>query len=550
MNYQTQKWEVPEETARIAKAAFPKGAPFIKMRDEMGVIYKNSEFKELFSHRGKRGEAPGNLALVLIMQYAEGLTDEQAAEAVRGRIDWKYGLGLELTDKGFDTSVLSRFRKRLLEKGEEMKLLDHMLKQFVERGWVDYDEQRTDATHVLAAVRRLNRLEVVGETMRAALSALAIVVPQRVKEQITPEWFERYGARFEAYRLPQKEAEIEQMRLQIGQDGYQLLTAIYEQQPEENEIELKWIPAVQILRQVWVQQYYLGDTEVAWREAANIAPASKLIESPYDAQARYSRKRETKWVGYKVHITETCQPKTPHLITHVITTTATEPDAKVVEELHVALEHKEMLPQTHYVDTGYVNATNLSRTKQKKIDLFGPTPPDTSWQKKEGKGFALSQFIIDWEQKVALCPQGEQSHVWSESHDSSDNKVIHIQFKKQLCQTCPTHSQCTTAQTTGRTLKLRDRDAHTALQLARQRQEEVAFKKQYRRRAGVEGSISQGVRSFHLRSCRYIGLPKTHLQHILIAAAMNMTRIVCWLRGDRHARTRITPFSALALNFT
>lgn len=547
MKYHNQSWHIPEETARIAKAAFPKRSPFMVMRDEIGILYENSEFSDLFSHQGQPAESPGNLAMVMIMQYAEGLTDKQAVQSVRGRIDWKYALGLCLDDPGFDQSVLVRFRKRLMKEEQEMKLLEHMLALFMQRGWLKTSEQRTDSTHVVAAIRQLNRLEIVGETMRMALSELAVVAPVWLKERITADWFDLYGPRFEEYRLPEQETEREQLQMRIGQDGVTLLQAVYE--TEAVERGLSELPAVMVLRQVWVQQYYQSEEGLTWRVAKEIPPAEKLIQSPYDVEARYSQKRTTKWTGYKVHLTETCSPKTPHIITHVVTTISTTPDVKVTAEIHGALAKKEMLPKTHYVDTGYVDADNLVQAQQQQIDLLGPTPANTSWQGRDPDAYDVSQFAIDWEHRQAICPQGEESQTWSVSHNAYGHKVIHIRFKKQACASCPSRSRCTTAQT-GRSLKIQPREQHAALQLARQRQEMEAFKEQYRRRAGVEGVISQGVRSFHLRTCRYIGLAKTHLQQILIASAINMTRIVCWLQGDKQARTRITPFAALAFNFT
>lgn len=547
MKYHNQSWSIPEETARIAKTAFPKRSPFMVMRDEIGIVYENSEFRDLFSHKGQPAEAPGNLAMVMIMQYAEGLTDKQAVQAVRGRIDWKYALGLSLDDPGFDESVLVRFRKRLIKGGQEMKLLEHMLALFMQRGWLKTSEQRTDSTHVVAAIRKLNRLEIVGETMRMVLSELAIAAPVWLKERITADWFDLYGPRFEEYRLPEQETEREQLQIRIGQDGVTLLQAVYE--PEAVERGLSELPAVMVLRQVWVQQYYQSEGGLTWRAAKEIPPVEKLIQSPYDVEARYGHKRTTKWTGYKVHLTETCSPKTPHIITHVVTTASTTPDVKVTSEIHDALTEKEMLPKTHYVDAGYVDADNLVQAQQQQIDLLGPALANTSWQGRDPDAYDVSQFAIDWEQHKLICPQGEESQTWSASHNAYGHKVIHIRFKKQSCGPCPSRSRCTTAKT-GRSLKIQPREQHTALQLARQRQEMEAFKEQYRRRAGVEGVISQGVRSFHLRACRYIGLAKTHLQHILIAGAINMTRIVCWLQGDKQARTRITPFAALAFNFT
>ncbi len=151
---------VPEQTARIARAALPKGNVLIEMRDELGAIYEDEAFAHLFPSRRKPGEAPWRLALVTVFQFAQNLSDRQAADAVRGRIDWKYALSLELDDPGFDHTVLSEFRTRLLEGGSGRLLLDTLLARFRENGLLKArGRQRTDSTHVLARVRALNRLD-------------------------------------------------------------------------------------------------------------------------------------------------------------------------------------------------------------------------------------------------------------------------------------------------------------------------------------------------------------------------------------------------------
>jgi len=155
---------VPAETARIAKLAFPKGNRYLTLRDEIGTLYTDQDFTDLFSGYGQTAIAPWRLALICILQFIEDLADRQAAEAVRSRMDWKYALGLELSDPGFDFSVLSEFRARLIERQAEQKLLDKMLAQFKAQGWLkDRGKQRTDSTHVLAATRFLNRLELIGK---------------------------------------------------------------------------------------------------------------------------------------------------------------------------------------------------------------------------------------------------------------------------------------------------------------------------------------------------------------------------------------------------
>jgi transposase len=180
---------VPEDTARVARAAFPKGNPYLTLRDQLGVIFQDEDFTALFPGCGQPSLPPWRLALVTILQFRETLADRQAAETVRARIDWKYLLGLELTDPGFDFSVLSEFRDRLLAGHTEALLLEKLLEQCCARGLLKArGQQRTDATHVLAAIRVLNRLELVAETLRAALNGLATVVPDWLQAIAPVAW--------------------------------------------------------------------------------------------------------------------------------------------------------------------------------------------------------------------------------------------------------------------------------------------------------------------------------------------------------------------------
>jgi transposase len=170
-------------------------------------LYQDEQFAALYPVEGQPAYAPWRLAVVTVLQYTENLTDRQAANAVRERIDWKYSLGLELSDAGFDYSLLSAFRTRLVEQQAETLLLDRLLEVCKQRGWLkEGGKQRTDSTHVLARVRSLSNLECVGETLRAALDDLASLAPDWLVKQVSPDWFERYSHRVENYRLrhPQK----------------------------------------------------------------------------------------------------------------------------------------------------------------------------------------------------------------------------------------------------------------------------------------------------------------------------------------------------------
>src|SRR5262245_51074502 len=175
---------VPALTAQIARAAFPHGNPYLRVIDRLGPIFTDAQFADLYSKEGQPAEAPWRLALVAIFQFAEGLADRQAANAVRGRIDWKYALRLPLDDPGFDASVLCEFRGRLLAGNTERRLFDTLLAQLKAHGFVKaHGRQRTDSTHVLAAIHVLNRLECVGETLRQALNMLAVVAPAWLQDR-------------------------------------------------------------------------------------------------------------------------------------------------------------------------------------------------------------------------------------------------------------------------------------------------------------------------------------------------------------------------------
>jgi len=543
-----QSAEIPEMTRLVAKAVFPNGNIFLTLRDELGVIFQDEEFAELYSNTGQPAESPAMLAMATIMQYVENLTDRQTADAVRSRIDWKYALGLELSDPGFHYSILSEFRQRLIEGGQTRVLLEKMLARCQEKGLLDGKiKQRTDSTHVLAAIRSMSLVELVGETMRHLLDELAVVAPEWLQKQIQSEWVKRYGRRFDHYRLPKNKDKRHDLAVQIGQDGFALLQAIYGGEAPKEVIEL---PMVEILRQIWVQQFYYCDGEVHWRTKKQYGqpPAGQMIASFRDLEAKYCVKRSTEWTGYKVHLTETCQEGHPHLITQVETTPATVHDVKVTEKIQDDLQDRGLLPEIQLVDEGYMEVDLLVSSQERGVDLLGPVPSSKSWQDREEGAFDHTQFRIDWEKMVAACPRGKTSAHWSERKTWRGTPNVTITFSKDDCLPCPLRPKCTRAKNVGRTLTIYPQEKYEALLKARKRQSTETFKEMYGQRAGIEGTISQGVRSYGMRQSRYLGLAKTHLQHVATAAAINMNRIFTWLSGERPKTTPVSHFLQLALS--
>jgi transposase len=521
---------VPAGTAQVAGAAFPKRCLAIRIRDALGELFEDTQFAGLFAVRGRPAVSPARLALVLVLQFVEGLSDRQAADAVRGRIDWKYALGLELTDTGFDASVLSEFRARLVDGDAAQQLLERMLERLRVQGLlVQGGRQRTDATCVVAAVRELNRLELVVETLRAALEALAAAAPSWLLAMVPEDWYQRYGQRASDYRLPQATAARAALAVMVGADGFALLDAVH---ATDAPVWLRQVPSVQTLRVVWIQQYYRDRNGLRRRGKGEMPPAALAIDSPYDPDARYGIKRSVGWRGYKAHFTETCEPDRPHLIVHVATTVATTADIDTMPARHADLADLALLPDEHLVDASYVSVDGvLDARAVHGVELVGPLPPDSGWQARDEGGFDLSRFDIDWDNQQVTCPNGKIARNWRQGTSRHGLPIVQATFRTSDCTPCPDRARCTRAPVNPRHLTFRPRPQFEAQRQLRAEQATDAWRDRYAHRSGIEGTIAQASRRSDLHHARYRGLPKTHLQHVLTALALNLVRVDVWLTG-------------------
>ncbi len=391
MSMLPQPWpEVPADTARVARRAFRKGTLAMRAREELGSWYDDEAFAAAYGVRGKPGISPAQLAMVTVLQFTENLTDRQAADAVRGRLDWKYCLGLALEDEGFDFSVLSEFRARLVAGSLQVKVLDLLLDRLKELGLVKAGgRQRTDSTHVLARIRGLNRLELAGETVRAALEALAAAVP---------DWLA--GVR----GCPARDLCTHSTR-----SGRQLSL-----RPREVHQAVVAARAGQTSQQ-WKDRYNIrAGVEGTMRQATHVTGIRR---------ARYSEKHGKSWLGYKVHLSETCstpaeadpatgRPPAPNLLTSVTTTQASVPDVAMTAPIHQRLAEADLTPDEHAVDAGYTSADLLLGAREQGITLLGPLLADTSPQARSG-GYTAEAFTIDFDHQQVTCPQGTTSVSWN-----------------------------------------------------------------------------------------------------------------------------------------
>ena len=470
---QPRPWpDVPELTAKVARSSFPKGNLAMRIREELGEVYADTRFAAAFGVRGRPGISPGQLMMASVLQFSENLTDRQAADAVRDRVSWKYALGLELDDQGFDASVLSEFRSRLVAGDLTCLALDALLERLAGLGLVKAGgRQRTDSTHVLGAIRELNRLELAGETLRAALEALAVAAPGWLAGVIDESWQQVYGARIDDLHLPESQARRQALMVRYGADGYYLLEQVHGPGAPG---WLRELPAVQALRRIWIQQFCRevtdGRQEVRRREKLpegdGLPPGRDRLISPYDLDARYSIKRETGWGGYKVHFTETCDapgpdrrqdatgPGTgparaagrgepPNLVTNVATTEATVPDAAMTTPVHQDLAGKDLLPAEHLVDSGYPSAELIIHAARVfGITLVSPMLLDTSAQARAGAGYDKAAFAIDFGARQATCPQGITSSSWTPCRQRHDEAIV-VSWPKNACLPCPARQLCT-----------------------------------------------------------------------------------------------------------
>ncbi|WP_449203877.1 IS1182 family transposase [Streptomyces sp. HJ7] len=492
------------------------------IRDHLDGLWSDEDFVEWYPRDGKPGLSPAQLATVCVLQFLMELSDRQAAEAVRCRIDYKYALAMELDDPGFHHSVLTDFRERLAEDGRADKLLDLALERIKAVGLVrERGRQRTDSTHILAAVRDLTRLELVTEAMRAALEELARQAPQELVGLVTEDWGRRYGR---AARLGKNPTRPKTRIKDTGNDAYLLLRYV------RRYLRGLWEgPQIQALRQIFLQNYFIdGRGAVRWRLPAEtgLPPSAIAIVSPYDLTARYARRGENRWKGFQAHVTETCDDDAVNIITDVTTAPAPVYDAKTLPTIHTRLKHRNLLPAEHLVDGGYTSVPLRERaSREHEITLVGPVRRKSTRKSRKGNVFDRAAFTIDWDRQKVTCPGEKQSISWATF--ASIAPYVQVKFSKVDCGQCPMKTACT--RSSHRLLTFLPQQLNELQAEARGEQETHQWKARYGMRAGIESTINEFVNGHGMRQCRYRSADKAHVQHVLTGIAVNLERITVQL---------------------
>ena len=513
---------MPTEMAELGAKLLPADSPYRLVGDQLYEQYHEADYADMYPAEGQPALSPVDLALVTAFQSMEDLPDRQAAEAVRLRLDWKYALHQPVDYGGFNFSVLSEFRDRVIRHQAEARVFEAVLGQLQALGLLKRrGRQRTDSAAVLTKVRQLNRLELVVETLRLAVRALLTADPTWTRATVPPTWEDRYGPRCVAERLNDQERAA--LQAAVGPDGQWLLDRLAESPPPPAWAAL---PEVQTLRTVWAQQYELREREVICRDPGPYDGTTR-IQSPHDPGARYSEKRGQGWVGDKLQVTETDDEDLPHLITDIALTSSVASDQAALGAIQARQATRDVAPGARVADQGYVSGATLTDSDQAGEDLIGPVPADHSPQSRLPEGLTQDQFTVDVAQGTATCPAGQSAARGCQRPAGG----WQFHFAAATCAACPLRARCCTGRG-GRTLTLGPH--HARLQAARARQQTAEFRACYRQhRGGVEGCLSVLLRGHGLRVNRYIGRAKNNARALFVGVGVNLRRAARWLAGAR-----------------
>ena len=515
MSLQVVERKIPEDTAELGQELLEEDNIYRQVGDKLSDLLKDEDFVWMYSSTGGPALSPVILALVLVFQMMEKLPDRLAAGMVRVRIDWKYALHLPLDWAGFHFTNLSHFRQRLIENEAEYLVFDRLVQRLVETGFIrTRGKQRTDSMSILGKIAKLSRLELVLETIRVALFALKKVNPDWLEKNVPAAFVEKYGVKKQSYKMTKEEAGAE-LR-QAGADGLWLLRQLEEAIAEVGEME-----EVKTMREIWEQQF-------EWDKEGYEGPREKLeghglLQSPHEPEARYREKRDKNWQGYVGQVTETAEDKgEANFITDIGVTDAQESDVRSLPAVQERLVEREVPPGEQDVDQAYVSGTSLAQSREQGIKLMGAIAPEAGL-----KEFKMSDFEVNIEAKEASCPAGQTSRKWGQQHRKDGTTACRFHFGEQ-CADCPLRARCTDAKD-GRTITYHEH--HELVVECRVEMKTEEFKEAMKRRAPVEGTISQVARGGG-RYARYRGRRKVNLQLVFTAAGINLRRLcAAWGRG-------------------
>lgn len=514
---------MPADLAVLGAKLLPADRPYRLIGDQLYATYQNADFVDLYPTEGQPGLQPVDLLFVLAFQALEQLGDRAAADAVRVRLDWKYALHLPLDAPGFNFSVLSEFRDRLVAHDASARLFDRLLQDLHALGLLKRrGRQRTDSLAIHTQMRHLTRIELVVETLRLALRAVVQADLAWAHLTLPPTWEASYGERAVLERL--SAADRTRLETETARDGQWLLDRLADPSAPP---AVATLPDVALLGTVWAQQYERRDGHLVFRDLRGGYDGTAQVQTPHDPQARWSKKGAQSWIGDKLQVSETDDAELPHLITDIALTSSVEGDTTALAAIAERQTKRGVLPSERFVDQGYMSGGTLRDARVREEALLGPVRTgDPAPQAHRADGITQAQFLIDEAARTATCPEGAIA-----SGQLHADGTLRFRFAAAGCRVCPLQTRCCSGRG-GRALTLSP--GHAEVVAARLRQATDAFKTAYRaHRGGVEGSLSALVRGHGVRVNRYIGRAKNQVRVLMIGVAVNLRRAARWLAGKR-----------------
>jgi transposase len=507
----------------LADSLFPATNRFRLFSEKIWPLLAQARpaLETMYCHdNGRPAAEPVVLAGVCLLQFLERVPDRAAMELLAMHLGWKRALQRDLDAAAYDPSLLTYFRERLLEHEQGRLVFDTILDGLCDVGLVaKRTRQRLDSTHVLGVVRQMSSLECVRETLRLALETLADAVGKAQRPAAWASWWERYVESKLDYRA--EEQTLWEKLDQAGADARALLEWVM-----SLPVAAQTQPKVTLLAQVFDE--YFERVEQIWRGRRQ--HVSGGIRNPHEPEAQWRTKGQKKsWTGYQVQVAETAaeQPVAPgeptrQFVTAMETQVATASDEAGMEQvLAVQQAAGQDRPSELYVDGAYVSAAKMAEAHAEGWELLGPAQPSVS----KGTGYVTEAFDVNVAERVARCPSGEASTQCSRLEEAARGKVSYRFEWSWKCRDCAHRDACVGAGQRHRSLAVGEH--HGLLQARRRAMKTDAFTGLMKRRAAIEGTISELVRAHGLRQARYRGLRKVTLQNWLTGAACNVKR---WLR--------------------
>jgi transposase len=467
---------------------------------------------------GRPGKEPVVLLGVSLLQFLERLPDRQAAEQMRYHVGWKYALNQELGDETFDSTVLVRFRERLLGHEEGRLVFEVVQEALMEAGLMPQrGRQRMDSTHVLGLVKRMSDLDCIRESVRMALEELDIETFRR--PEFWPRLWERYVETRVDYRSTSK--KLQEKLVEAGQDAWLLLQWMDGQKKTNKPFGQG--PKSALLAQIFKERFDVSPGGVTEKQTV----ATAHVENPHDPDAQYRKKGDKAWVGYVTQVAETVPEKpmaagepTTSFITSIVTQQALGSDQAGMKQ---ALEEQAQMglerPSELYVDAAYVTTKTLLVAEQEQRALMGPAVPARGGKAAD---LTIEDFDVNIAARQAICPAGHRSTQCSRIEDRW-NGITEYRFEwSWRCKGCELRKRCLSSTQVHRTIRVTAN--HMILQARRREMKTTDFQEKMKRRRAIEGTLSELIRGYDIRHARYRGLTKVQLQNYFIGAACNVKR--------------------------